>query len=129
MDTVKEFVGYQELLDSVKTMTEAIERCYLLAGKSAKEAAWEVGIDYCHFKRMTNGTDTRHFPPDKIELLMKKMGNQFPLDWLAHRLGLVCYPLGFMVILDGIKDALRSEGRPVNFSALLGALEGKILQG
>lgn len=117
MNTAKEFVGYQELLESVPTMTAAIERCYLLAGKSAKEAAWEMGIDYCHFRRMMRATDSRHFPPDLIELLMKKMGNQFPLDWLAHRMGLVCYPLEFIRILDGIRDALRVEGRTVNFSA------------
>lgn len=116
-------IPYQELLDSVPTMTEAIRRCFLLAGKSDKEAAWEVGIDYCYFQRMLRASDARHFPPDKIELLMKKMGNTFPLDWLAYRMGRVSYPLEFMQILAGIKEALRSDGRDAKFAALLEALE------
>lgn len=115
---------YAQLLDSVPTMTEALRRCFLLAGKCDKEAAYAVGIEYCHFQRMMRPTDARNFPPDKIELLMKKMGNQFPLDWLAHRMGLVCYPLDFVRILNGIRDALRAEGRPVAFASLLEALEG-----
>jgi hypothetical protein len=74
---------------------------------------------------MMRSTDSRSFPPDKIELLMKRMGNQFPLDWLAHRMGLVCYPLELMQVLDGIKAALQAEGRPAKFAVaeLLRAVE------
>jgi len=125
MNTAREFVSsYQEMLDAVPSRTAAIERCYQLAGKSAKETAWEMGVDYCHFMRMMRDTDPSNFPQNKTVLLMKKMGNTFPLDWEARQMGQVCYPFEIMVILDGIKEALRSEGRTVNFSALMGALEG-----
>ena len=110
---------YEDLLDSVPTMTEAIRRCFLLAGKCDKEAAFAVGVDYCHFQRMLRSTDARHFQPDKIELLMNKMGNRFPLDWLAHRMGLVCYPLEVVQILEGIRDVLRGD-KDARFAALLG---------
>jgi hypothetical protein len=107
---------YISLLESVPTFTAAIERCYLIAGKSAKEAAWDMGIEYSHFRRMLRDGDPQNYPPDKIELLMKKMGNTFPLDWLAHRMGYICYPKEFMEILEGIKDSLRNEGREIRFS-------------
>ncbi len=120
MNTVREFVpAYQDMLEAVPSRTVAIERCYQLAGMSAKEAAWEMGIDYCHFMRMMRDTDPNNFPQNKTVLLMKKMGNTFPLDWEARQMGQVCYPLDFMLILDGIRDALCSEGRAVSFSALL----------
>lgn len=117
-------MAHQQLLESVPNMTEALRRCYLLAGKSAEEAAWEIGVDYCHFSRMMRSTDARNFPPDLIELLMKKMGNQFPLEWLAHRMGFTLYPLELMQILEGIKDALRADGKPVKFSAVLEVVKG-----
>jgi len=125
---MSEIIGggsYADLLDTVPNMTEALRRCYLLAGQAPESAAWELKIDYCHFSRMMRSTDSRSFPPDKIELLMKKMGNQFPLDWLAHRMGLVCYPLELMQVLDGIKAALQAEGRPAKFAVaeLLRAVE------
>lgn len=114
---------YLSTLESVPNMTEALKRCYLLAGKSAEEAAWEIEIDYCHFSRMMRATDARNFPPDKIELLMKKMGNTFPLEWLAHSMGYACYPLEFMEILEGIKNTLRNEGRDIKFSINLASLK------
>jgi len=118
-------LSYAELLDAVPNMTEALRRCHLLAGKSPEEAAWELGVDYCHFVRMMRQSDSRNFPPDLIELLMKKMSNQFPLDWLAHRMGVVCYPLELMQVLEGIKAALQAEGRPAKFAVadLLRAVE------
>jgi hypothetical protein len=116
--------SYAQLLEEVPNLTEAVRRCYLLAGVSQEEAAWRVGIKYGHFVRMMRPHDSSNYPPDKIDLMMEKMGNNFPLDWQAHRRGLVCYPLEFMRILDGIRDALRAEGRPVAFASLLEALEG-----
>jgi len=124
MNTAKKLSSYLTLLEATPTLTASIERCFLLAGKSPKEAAWDMGIEYSHFMRMMRDTDPQNYPPDKIVLMMEKMNNSFPLDWLAHRMGGVCYPMEFMMILEGIKDSLRAEGRPVNFSALLGALEG-----
>lgn len=128
-------LSYSELLQTVPTKTESIRRCYLLAGKSIEEAAWEVSIDLRHFRRMMNANDSRHFPPDLIVAMMKAMGNQFPLDWEAYQMGQVCYPLEFMWILEGIKDALRAEGRPVNFAlgpddrvaALLASIDRKLI--
>lgn len=119
MNTVTKFVSSYQMLDTVPTRTAAIERCWQLAGKSAKEAAWEMGIDYCHFMRMMRDTDPNNFPQNKTVQLMKRMGNTFPLDWEARQLGQVCYPLDFMMVLDGIRDALLSEGRDANFSSLL----------
>lgn len=111
-------VSYRELLESVPTMTEALERCWRMGGMAVKEAAWSVGVDYCHFQRMFRAEGGRHFPPDLIVALMERAGNQFPLDWLAHRMGQACYPLEVMDILEGIRESLRGEGRVVRFAVL-----------
>lgn len=110
-----EQLTYQQMLEGVPDMTAAIERCYRLGGLSPSEAAFAVGVDYCHFVRMFRESGGRHFPPDLIEPLMKAAGNKFPLHWLAYRMGEATYPLEFMSILSGIKESLSQEGKPVRF--------------
>lgn len=109
-------VSYQQLIEGIPTMTEAIERGLLLGGLTPKEAAFLLQIDYGHFVRMMRPHDNRHFPPDLIARAMEIAGNDLPLDWLAWRRGRATYPLEFMTILSGIKDALTADGRDVRFA-------------
>lgn len=111
-----EQAAYRDLLESVPDMTAALERCYRMGGLSAQEAAYAIGVDYAHFVRMFRESGGRHFPPDLIEPLMKAAGNKFPLHWLAYRMGEATYPLGFMSILNGIKESLAGAGASVKFS-------------
>lgn len=110
-----EQITYRQMLETVPNMTAALDRCFRLAGMSPSEAAYAVGVDYCHFSRMFRESGGRHFPPDLIEVLMHKCGNKFPLHWLAYRMGEATYPLEFMSILNGIKESLSEAGLPIRF--------------
>lgn len=110
--------AYREALVTVPTMTDAIVRSFSLAGLEPKEAAWRLDIRYDTFSRMINPTDSRHFPPDLIVKAMLKFGNKFPLHWLAYQMGEATYPLEFMSVLKGIRDALEADGKSTNFSLL-----------
>ncbi len=112
-------LDYRQTLESVSTLTEAMVRCFALAGMEPQQAAWEMGIDYCHFSRMIRPTDSRNFPPDLIVKAMQKAGNKFPLHWLAFQMGEATYPLEMISILKGIKEALEKDGKPVRFSLYL----------
>lgn len=105
-----------QIYQAVPTLTAAVEASFNIAGLSPKEAAFLLGIEYSHFTRMFNPNDSRHFPPDLIETAMIKFRNNFPLEWLAWKRGMVVYPKNFMAILDGIKESLEREGHPVRFA-------------
>jgi hypothetical protein len=114
--TREDDVSYQNLLQTVRTATEALERTYLLGGLRPKEAAFRLEIDYAHFVRMFNVNDPRHFPPEQIEQLMRVAGNTFFLDWLERKMGRIAYPLEFMALLNEIRRSLVADGKPVNFA-------------
>ena len=109
-------LSYQSLIETVPTMMDALERCYLMKGLKPKAAAYLLDIDYCHFQRMFSHTGNRHFPPELIEKLMRVSGNMFPLDWLERRMGRCAYPLEFMQILAEIRKSLQVDGRVVQFA-------------
>lgn len=100
---------YQSLLQSVPTLTEAIERGFGLGGLKPKEAAFKLGIDYSAYVRMFNANDPRHFPPDLIDRSMVISNNLFALDWQEHKRGRVAYPLNYMEILDEIRKAVSGQ--------------------
>lgn len=103
------------VFQAVERLTDALQRTYRLAGMCDKTAADACSIEYCHFQRMMRPGDPRNFPPDEIETLLRKCGNNFALEWQAWRLGLALYPLELVDVLNAIRDALQTDGRAVNF--------------
>jgi transposase-like protein len=66
----------------------AIRACLLFSGKQMKGVAFELGIEPSHLSKMVNaGDEPRHFPPEKIPLLMSVCGNEIPLRWLSLSCG------------------------------------------
>lgn len=119
---MKDDLSYQSLIKTVPTFTESLERCYLLGGLRAQEAAFKLNIKYSQFQRMMNPNDSSHFNPDLIEQHMRNCGNLFPLDYLENRMGRQAFPLDQIQIFSEIARALREDGKTVNFAlkALLG---------
>ena len=74
-------------LPLITTMTGALDCCWKGSGMPAKVMADRLGIEYRHFMRMFNVDDSRHFPPDLIEMIMRESRNTLPLEWLAARMG------------------------------------------
>jgi len=99
------------VLDEIRTLTEACERCYLLAGFSPKRVAAELGIPYNIFTRMFNPNDPRNFPPDLILPLMVLCGNVLPLEWLACRMEYALHEKGLNEVLRAIAAALAADGK------------------
>lgn len=66
-------------------LLQAINLCITAAGKCPKQAYMELEIDKSHWSRIQSGQV--HFPADKLDQLMDAMGNDIPLQWLAHRRG------------------------------------------
>ncbi len=101
----------QTVLEEIETLTEALERCRLLAGLSPKQVAAELGIGLSHFSRMMNVNDALNFPPDRMIPLMRLCGNVLPLEWLAYRMGYALHEKGLNEVLRAISSALCVEGR------------------
>lgn len=77
-----------------KTMREAIRLCVETSGKQIKEVAFDLGMPKENLYRMINSSDDpRHFPPEKLPLLMEVCGNEKPLLWLSLHQGYGLYRL------------------------------------
>jgi len=75
-----------ELIAELPDLRAALRACLMFSGKQLKGVAFELGIEGSHLSKMINTTeDPRHFPPEKINLMMDVCGNEIPLRWLMLR--------------------------------------------
>lgn len=99
------------VLEDIKSLTEACERCYRLAGLEMKQVAAELDLGVTHVSRMFNPHDSLNFPLDKVLALMDLCGNVLPLEWLAWRKGYALHSLDLTDVLRAIRDVLSEDGR------------------
>lgn len=105
----------EKTLESIGSLTEAIALAVGGSGVALKVMADKLGIEYAHFSRMLNVNDSRHFPPDKLPLLMTETKSVLPLEWLAMQMGYALHESSLRVILESIRDAMLAEGKVVKF--------------
>lgn len=84
------------------TFTAAIRLAANCSGLEEKEIYVPLKIDASHWTRILNGA--AHFPTDKLELFMDLVGNEVPLQWLAHRRG-----KGLVLLLSEAERLLKAE--------------------
>lgn len=101
---------------SIETMTQALRLCADASGKSDKELADALDIEYGHFSRMLRETDSRNFPPEKLDLFMRECGNVIPLEWLAMKMSFYLHEESMHEILVSMRDALLKQGGELKFS-------------
>jgi hypothetical protein len=103
-------------LPLITTMTGALDCCWKGSGMPAKVMADRLGIEYRHFMRMFNVDDSRHFPPDLIEMIMRESRNTLPLEWLAARMGYRIHEQSLGDVLVAIRNALQLTGQSPRFA-------------
>lgn len=77
------------LVRQCDTLLDAIHLCIHLSKFKNYVLCDKLGIDRGHWTRMMQGQ--AHFPPNKLNELMKLAGNLAPLQWLSASMGI---PLG-----------------------------------
>lgn len=104
-----------ELLDleAVASMTEILALTVKRSGVAPKVLAGRLGIELCHFNRMMNPFDSRHFPTDKLPLLMRETASTLPLEWLAARMGYRLHEKSLGQLLEAMRDAMVAMGADV----------------
>lgn len=102
-------------LESIKTLTEAMEHCWKGSGIPAKVLADRFGIDYSAWVRMFSAHDPRNFPPDFLPRLMQECQSTLPLEWLALQMGYRIHAQSLEEVLLAIRDALVKEGQNPRF--------------
>lgn len=102
-------------LASIETFNDALFLCWKSSGVPAKEMAVRLGLGYNHFMRMFQENDRLHFPPEKIEALMRESKSLLPLEWLAWRMGYALHEKSMTDVLRAIRDAMNRDGRSVDF--------------
>lgn len=103
-------------LTSITTLTGALDCCWKGSGLPAKVMADRLEIEYRHFMRMFNVDDSRHFPPDLIEKIMRESKNTLPLEWLAWRMGYRIHEQSLGDVLRAIRDLLQPHGQAPRFA-------------
>lgn len=103
-------------LESISCMTEALELAVRGSGVAPKAMADRLGIGYDHMCRMFRRHDSRHFPQDLLEALMRECKSTLPLEWLAWRMGYRLHEKSLGLVLEAIRDALLADGRAPKFS-------------
>lgn len=77
-----------DIIRELPDMRAALRTCILVSGQPLKAVGYELEISPDHLSKMINPSDDpRHFPPNKIEMLMKVCNNHVPLLWLLYRMG------------------------------------------
>jgi len=72
-----------DLIRDLADLRDALRACVMFSGKPLKEIAFRLEIETSHLSKMLNPSpDPRHFPPQKIGLLMDVCGNEIPLLWM-----------------------------------------------
>lgn len=75
----------EEVVFRQPTFTAAIKLAANVSGLAEKQIYRDLEIDAGHWTRILNGD--AHFPVDKLLAFMDLVGNEIPLQWLAHRRG------------------------------------------
>lgn len=113
-----------ERLAAIKSGKEALELTWLASGLKPKALAPRLilapqfpnGVDEGHFTRMFREHDSRHFPPELIEVLMRESRSVLFLEWLAWRMGYALHEQSLGSVLVAIRDALLEDGRVPRFT-------------
>lgn len=92
----------EEVVFRQPTFTAAIKLAANASGLEEKQIYRELDIDAGHWTRILNGD--AHFPVDKLTQFMDLVGNEVPLQWLAHRRG-----KGLVVLESESQRLLRIE--------------------
>jgi hypothetical protein len=74
-----------EVVRAQPSFKAALRLAANVSGLEEKEIYIPLKIDASHWTRIMNGQ--AHFPDDKLEAFMDLVGNEIPLQWLAHRRG------------------------------------------
>jgi hypothetical protein len=100
-----------------KSLKHALRMCIGTSEIPLKQVAFDLEIDEKHLSRMLsdNPDDNRHFPPDKINDLMKVCGNLIPLRYLAYSHGFGIVRLKSEVELENerLKEELRKRDEKI----------------
>lgn len=107
------------------TFSAAIRLAANCSGLEEKEIYVPLKIDASHWTKILNAKSGAHFPTDKLELFMELVGNEIPLQWLAHRRG-----KGLVLLLSEaerlLKESQEREAKLAGENALLrGLVQGK----
>lgn len=92
----------EEVVFAQRTFTAAIKLAANVSGLDEKQIYRDLEIDAGHWTRILNGD--AHFPVDKLLAFMDLVGNEIPLQWLAHRRG-----KGLVLLLSEAERLLQAE--------------------
>ena len=92
----------EEVIFAQPTFSAAIRLGASVSGLDEKQIYRELEIDAGHWTRIMNGE--AHFPVDKLLRFMDLVGNEIPLQWLAHRRG-----KGLVLLLSEAERLLVAE--------------------
>lgn len=85
-----------------RTFSAAIVLAITASGLDDKEVYLPLKIDGSHWTKIKKGE--AHFPLDKLCEFMDLVGNEIPLQWLAHRRG-----KGLVMLLSEAERLLQAE--------------------
>ena len=103
-------------LRQIETLEGALRLCIDASGITPEQVAEKMGIKYSYFSRMLRDTDSRNFPPNRIDELMTICGNVIPLEWQAVRKGFYLHESSMHEVLVSIRDAMLKRGGGLKFS-------------
>ncbi len=103
-------------------LSAAIRLAANVSGLEEKEIYLALKIDAGHWTRILNGD--AHFPVDKLCDFMDLVGNEIPLQWLAHRRG-----KGLVLLLSEAERLLKAEHERAEKLAGENALLRGLVQG
>lgn len=92
----------EEVIFAQQSFTAAIKLAANVSGLDEKQIYRDLAIDAGHWTRILNGD--AHFPVDKLCEFMDLVGNEIPLQWLAHRRG-----KGLVLLLSEAERQLEVE--------------------
>ena len=105
-----------------RSLSASIKLAGNVSGLDEKQIYRELDIDPGHWTRIMNGD--ANFPIDKLEQFMDLVGNEIPLQWLAHRRG-----KGLHLLLSEAERQLHEErSARVAAESRLAYLEGLVTQ-
>lgn len=113
----------EEVVFRQPTFTAAIKLAANASGLEEKQIYRELDIDAGHWTRILNGE--AHFPVNKLCEFMDLVGNEIPLQWLAHQRG-----KGLVLLLSEAERLLiaerdRAERAEAENKLLRNVLQGK----
>lgn len=112
----------EEVVFAQPTFTAAIKLAANVSGLEEKQIYRDLEIDAGHWTRILNGD--AHFPVDKLLAFMDLVGNETPLQWLAHRRG-----KGLVLLLSEAERQLQIERAAREKAEVENKLLRDVLQG